>query len=197
MNENAVRQYEREKALFKYSSALERGDFETVATVLRDAESDPTLERMILEANEVYCTEQEVVMTEVDATLVRDLVQKYLPSAATSEEEMELPPITVSDVVARMQSDARLKTHVEREPKAVLERLRQAEVPLPENLSQRGVRELFQSLGLSLNQQFQKIFRDTAIFLSLGRQQGMARLAATRRQQKQGRGTSKREEGKS
>lgn len=48
------RQLEREKRLFSYSSALERGDFTTVAAILRDAEHDPLLAGMIAEVNAVY-----------------------------------------------------------------------------------------------------------------------------------------------
>lgn len=44
----------REKILFRYSSALERGDFETVSAVLREAEADPILERMLLEMDAVH-----------------------------------------------------------------------------------------------------------------------------------------------
>ncbi len=51
------RALERERILFRYSSALERGDFEAVADILRKAESDPVLEQKILEINEAYSAE--------------------------------------------------------------------------------------------------------------------------------------------
>ncbi|MBC7812099.1 MAG: SH3 domain-containing protein, partial [Burkholderiales bacterium] len=51
------RQLAREKALFRYTSALERGDFETVAAVLHEAENDAVLERMILEVNATLASE--------------------------------------------------------------------------------------------------------------------------------------------
>ncbi|GAC1448448.1 MAG: hypothetical protein PVSMB4_05600 [Ktedonobacterales bacterium] len=47
-----LRHLAREKALFRYYCALERGDFETVESVLAEAENDATLERLILELNE-------------------------------------------------------------------------------------------------------------------------------------------------
>ncbi len=50
---------EREKLLFRYSSALEDGDFETVSAVLRQAQADPQLERMLLELNQAYQDEPE------------------------------------------------------------------------------------------------------------------------------------------
>jgi len=54
-----ARQLVREKALYQYSSALERGDFEVVAAVLKEAEEDLVLERILLEVNEVYQAEME------------------------------------------------------------------------------------------------------------------------------------------
>ncbi|MBK8024139.1 MAG: SH3 domain-containing protein [Chloroflexi bacterium] len=45
------RNLEREKLLFRYSAALERGDFDTAAEVLRAAERDPALEAMLLDLN--------------------------------------------------------------------------------------------------------------------------------------------------
>jgi hypothetical protein len=54
-----ARQLAREKALYRYSSALERGDFEVVSSILEKAEEDPVLARMLLEVNEVYQAEME------------------------------------------------------------------------------------------------------------------------------------------
>jgi Domain of unknown function (DUF4349) len=45
---------EYEKILYRYSSALERGDFEAVAAILELAQADPELERMLLELNQAY-----------------------------------------------------------------------------------------------------------------------------------------------
>ncbi|MDR3576711.1 MAG: DUF4349 domain-containing protein [Anaerolineaceae bacterium] len=45
---------QREKLLYRYSSSLERGDFDTVAAVLQLAENDSALERMISEINQAY-----------------------------------------------------------------------------------------------------------------------------------------------
>jgi hypothetical protein len=52
-----ARQLAREKLLFRYSSALERGDFDTLAVILREAEADPTLEKMLAEMDAVYRAE--------------------------------------------------------------------------------------------------------------------------------------------
>jgi repressor of nif and glnA expression len=60
-------QLAREKALYRYSSALERGDFDTVVAVLREAQHDPVLERMLVEVHEEY-------EREYDATVQADEV---------------------------------------------------------------------------------------------------------------------------
>jgi len=54
MNDQTVR---RENLLFRYSTALELGDFDTIIAILQSAESDPVLERMILAVNEEYYRE--------------------------------------------------------------------------------------------------------------------------------------------
>ncbi|KAB2852370.1 MAG: hypothetical protein F9K46_19200, partial [Anaerolineae bacterium] len=41
----------REKLLFRYTNALERGDFATVEAILQEARHDAELERMIAEIN--------------------------------------------------------------------------------------------------------------------------------------------------
>lgn len=50
--------YTRERLVFRYVNALERGDLETVGVILEQAEQDAELERMILEVNDFYVLEQ-------------------------------------------------------------------------------------------------------------------------------------------
>lgn len=47
----------REKLLFRYSSAVQRGDFAVVAVILAEAERDPVLARQIAEIDAVYAAE--------------------------------------------------------------------------------------------------------------------------------------------
>jgi RNA polymerase sigma factor (sigma-70 family) len=54
-----ARLLEREKALYRYGSALERGDFDLVSRILQKAELDPELERLILEVNRAYLQEMD------------------------------------------------------------------------------------------------------------------------------------------
>jgi hypothetical protein len=178
---------EREKALFLYTSALESGDFETVERVLLDAEKDATLEKMILEVHEEYSAAEVNVEQTDAANVVRQLLHQYLPSGFSYPTESDPAPLTVSDVVARMQSDATTPDST-REAKHVAAQLlqkRQQDTLLPEKLNLPGVRQLFHQIGVSVSHQFEKWFKETAIFLSMGREQNMARMAAARRQQRQ------------
>lgn len=64
--------HEREKAIYLYINALERGDFEQVGEILKQAETDPELEKMIDEAHEVFAEEEELSEpTEEEQAFVR------------------------------------------------------------------------------------------------------------------------------
>jgi hypothetical protein len=170
---------DREKTLFLYTSALERGDLGAVANILYQAEQDAQLEQMILEVNEIYGRDDTAAVQDDAAALVRHLVSEHLPSATVTEEP--LLPLTVGQVASRMESDYRLTNPVRQELTAVATRLRQMETPLPGDLSKRGVMRFFNDLGISASQQLQKLFRETALLLSMRQQQGQS-LAAARRQ---------------
>lgn len=172
----------REKLLFRYTNALERGSFETMIEILEQAEQDPVLERMILEVNDAYVLEQQAALDAQEGALVRELVQAHLPSGDPEQVEIDLSPLTIADVVARIQSDFTLKKHVEREPKPAIVELQRSVDPLPADLNLRSIRKLFDGLGIRVSTSFERVFRETAIFLSLGHEQNRAQLAATRRQ---------------
>lgn len=174
---------QRERWLYSYFCALERGDFDSVAAVLCEAECDPALERMILEVNEGLIDEHTLIVADEEAELVRELIRQHLTSALPEEaEEIELPPLTVGDVVSRLQNDSDLWQQARREDASTIELLRRSDELLPENLSLRGVRHLFERLRVKATERFEELFREAAIFLSMGREQGIARLAAARRQ---------------
>lgn len=176
----------RERTLYRYMDAFERGDFENMARILHQAERDPELEEMIWEVQTAYLIEQEAERQENDIALVRQLLHKHLPSGLSATQIVEeIPPLTVSDVVARMQADEALKGPLKQELHEVVQQLRQSALPLPTNLGLQAIRTLFARLGIHASKQMQKLFSETALFLSAGRAQGMAQLAATRRQQEQ------------
>ena len=183
MCEQESRRVALEMAAYRYTRALEVGDHDTIAAILLEAEHDAELEQIILEINDALAAEMEDAVTREDVVLVRELARTYLPSGVPQEMEPSVPPLTVGDVIARIRTDATLRGEIEREVANLARQLHSNETPLPDDLSQRSVKQLLEQFGISVSARFQKLFRETAIFLSMGRNQGMARLAATRRQQ--------------
>jgi hypothetical protein len=172
----------REKMLLRYIVTLDKGDFETIAAILQLAETDAELEQMILEINDVYAAEIEEAAHAQDAAVVRELLHTHILSALP-ESATEPPPLTVGHVIARIHADAAQRGKVEREALAATRHHQTSDTPLPADLSVRGVSHLLQQLGIEVGRRFQDLFRETAILMRMGRNQGMARLAATRHQQ--------------
>lgn len=188
MNEQNSRKQHlaREKALHLYMDAFERNDFEVMSQVLAQAEQDENLETLIWEVHAAYAAEEEYEQREHEVEQVRQLLRQHLPSGLETPLTLEeMPPLTVSDVIARMQADEAVRGSVKQELLSVAQRLRQSNQALPEQLGLHGVRTLFAQLGVQASKQLHKLFSQTALFLTSGRQQGMAQLAATRRQHEQ------------
>lgn len=180
-------QLAREKTLYMYANALERGDFETLEIILEQAVHDLVLEQMIFELHDAYNDEQETAHAD-DAATVREIIREHLLSGLiTPDEDVEIPPLTVSDVCASLQTKAAIqgRSAGEVDVKALTEQLRQNQTPLPEELTGRKLRQFFAQLGISVSDRFQDIFREAAIFLSVSREQDLARLSAARRQSRQ------------
>lgn len=179
-------QLARERVLYQYANALERGDFEIIEKILDEATCDTDLEQMIFELHEAYQDEQESAHAD-DAARVRELIRAHLPSglAISEDKVLEVPPLTVGDVCASLQTKAAIHGGDAREVKSFTEQLRQSEAPLPDELTGRKLRQLFAQLGVSVSERFQELFREAAIFLSMSREQDMARLSAARREPRQ------------
>lgn len=68
MTEQQITRFQRlarEKAIYCYTTALDNGDLDTIATVLQQAERDPELEQMILEIHRAYAPEDDFVSVPV------------------------------------------------------------------------------------------------------------------------------------
>lgn len=189
--EEKINQTAREKNLFLYASALERGDLKTTQSMLERAQSDAKLEAMIRQMHELEIAEESASEHETIAVQVRDLLAQHLPSARilsahdVLESEDDLPPVTVADVASRLQSDA-ASGLVQRRvlglaSSALWQRLQNLREPLPEQFNARSLAQFFEKLGVQCNEKFQDAFGDTAQLLQMGRQQNRAQLAATRR----------------
>lgn len=175
--------FDYEKTVLRYIVALEKGDLDTVTAILQMAEQDDELEQMLLDINDIEATEIDGATHAQDAAIVRELVQTYLLSTIP-EVPPELPPLTVGSVIARIHADAAaLRVHVEPGALTATHSHQMIDTLLPVDLSLRSVRQLLEQLGVKAGRRFQDLFRETALFMRMGRNQGMARLAATRRQQ--------------
>lgn len=89
-----------EMLLFRYSSALGRGDFDAIAAVLREAEHDPALEAMIVEMNEAYAAEQTERFNHTNYKEIPMLVPIY--ENRTTSRSQSLLLIAAITVVAVM-----------------------------------------------------------------------------------------------
>ncbi len=175
----------REKAVFLYFRALERGDHETIARIWKQAESDEKLEAMIYEGHQLEIAEVEAQERETAAqTLVGALENAFPGKVLQSPEPVfhEVPPLTVADVAARLQTDESAQGNLISVPadRSALQQLSQMrDENLPARLTPRHLKNLFAQLGLQTTQRFQEQFKEAAVFLRIGRGQS-AYLAATR-----------------
>jgi hypothetical protein len=106
-----------------------------------------------------------------------------LQSAFLDEAEVEAVierPLTVGDVVARLQADRKIALSDQEAGRKLLG----SGVELPEEITTRTISELARGIGVAASEQFWRVFRDAAIMLGLGQSHAQARLAAAREQQK-------------
>ncbi len=88
-----------EQLLFRYSSALERGDFSAVADVLREAERDPLLEQLLLDINTVYAAEVPDRFNHTNPKEVPMIASLYQRPAPRSLPWLSLPLIAALALV--------------------------------------------------------------------------------------------------
>lgn len=163
----------RQKAIQRYVTALDNGNFDDVLIVLEEATKDPILDQMIVEVDRAIEQEEGLSQFAKDANFVQDLVQKHFNNVELPEDDRQ---ITVSDVAARMQADRSVPTS----DQEIHRHLLKLTTPLPEILNIQAIRRLASNLQIDASEKFWRIFRDTAIMLGIGR--GQARMAAARKQ---------------
>lgn len=112
---HSKQQLAREKALYLYGNALERGDFATVESVLREAEADPVLERMLaawdeallqqietdrtLEGKQLTNSEaQATVYSQSDAAAVAIVRQQFHHHVEEHHLDRYIPPDETKDL---------------------------------------------------------------------------------------------------
>lgn len=169
--------FERERALYIYSRALEEGDFDVMARIHELAERDPVLERQLAELEEAEAAHLPELALSEDAELVRGLLQRYLTAA---EDPVEPAPLTVGEVAGKLL----LERRVAPKDAAALAQLQGQAAEVPARLGLSAVRRLGEGLGVGASEHFWRLFREAALLLGVGhsRQEG---FAAARRQQAQ------------
>jgi hypothetical protein len=78
---------QRVQVLHRYMCAMESGDVDTIATVLRQAEHDDALEHMILEVNEVYQQEDHTIVRPADVALAQQHLFTAIPALKAAGTE--------------------------------------------------------------------------------------------------------------
>lgn len=154
----------------QYIHALDSGDLDNIEQILQTAQHDAELDSLISKVNEEYASELGLTPLAKTSLKVQEFLEKYF----TQEEiVIDLQPLTVGDVAARMTSNQEL-------PKAYRElgkSLVNNSLILPEWLSLQAVRQIGAKLKL-VDERFLRAFRDTALQMVMGR--GQAQMAATR-----------------
>ena len=154
----------------QYIHALDSGDLDNIEQILQTAQHDAELDRLIGKINEEYASELGLTPLAKTSLKVQEFLEKYF-----TQEEMavDLQPLTVGDVAARMTGDQELpKAHRELGKSLINNPL-----VLPEWLSLQAVRQIGAKLIL-FDERFLRAFGDSALLLMMGR--GQAQMAATR-----------------
>jgi hypothetical protein len=91
---------DRERALYRYHLALQRGDFAAVAAILREAESDPELARMVLALNAALEAEEAAGLPSPALSPLRSTNGQRPPGAPIQEDY----PMTFTTLASPAQS---------------------------------------------------------------------------------------------
>jgi hypothetical protein len=99
MNEQLTPDAQRHlQILQRYMLAMESGDIDSMAIVLREAEQDRTLENMLFEVNDFYQQEDHTIAEAADITLAQQFLQSTIPAMRENESSMEAAHSPISNV---------------------------------------------------------------------------------------------------
>jgi hypothetical protein len=87
------------QVLQRYMLAMESGDIDSMAIVLREAEQDRTLENMLLEVNDFYQHEDHTIVEAADITLAQQLLLHTIPVRRENETSLGASTHTSSSKV--------------------------------------------------------------------------------------------------
>jgi len=171
---------EHDRAIYDYVNGMDNADIDAVEAVIEQALYDPELARIVGEVNAAYRDEMGLVTHNVDAQVVRQLLQEHMPTGFKSSPDKDIwEPLTVSIVVTRMLVERRVGD----EDRKASKQLRGSSVQVPQSPSRLEIATLASQLGVRASERFWRSFRETAIMLALGRSHNEALQAAARRKQ--------------
>jgi hypothetical protein len=171
----------------RYLDALDAADVDALAALWEQATTNPELERVLGESTDGLADEDGPSPAwQADAARVRMLLRQHLPSAFANLTD--LPPLTVRDVAARLQSDSILRARLSTGDQMANSRLLADATPIPEELGLPQFEKWQTTLGVSASPHYWRSFRQAAVLLAMGRCQQAGELAAARRAGKAPRG---------
>ena len=89
MNEQLTPDAQRHlQVLQRYMLAMESGDMDSMAIVLREAEQDRTLENMLFEVNDFYQQEDHTIAEAADITLAQQFLHSTIPALRDNESSV-------------------------------------------------------------------------------------------------------------
>jgi hypothetical protein len=164
----------------RYLDALDACDVAALAELWEQAAGNPHLEQVLGELTDGLAVEEGPSPAwESDADQVRALLRRHLPSGFPNEAP--LPPLTVRDVAARLQSESTLGKRLSDSDHAANARLLADTTLIPEELGLPHFEKWQTTLGVSASSHYWCAFRQTAVLLAMGRCQQACELAAARR----------------
>jgi hypothetical protein len=164
----------------RYLDAFDAGDGAALAEMWERAVMNPQLEKVLNELTDGLAIGGGLDPAwHADAERIRGLLREHLPSAFPSGTE--LPPLTVGDVVARLQSGSLLGARLSAADNSVNGRLRADLTPVPEDLGLPHFEKWTSSFGINASPHYWRAFRQAAVLLLMGRCQQAGELEAARR----------------
>lgn len=164
-----------------YMDALDAGDWDALASLWADAETDAELERLLCQVSEDLAAEEEPSPGwRADAKAVEELLRRCMPSAVRAVEPVEPGPLTAGDVAARIAGDDEFLCRLDSDGRQVNAKLLADPTPLPPQLGMRQLEQWTAGLPVQAGPGYWRVFRHVAVLLAMARARRTSALLAAR-----------------
>jgi hypothetical protein len=178
-------QRSREMILERYVGAYDRGDWDEISEILKQALFDPDLDKLLNEVDATLYTEAGLPALKESVEMIRTLLHQHLPSAFAFEPPAE-EPITVDQVAQRIEGDRLKGKRISAQDIVVNRELTKSKVDLPRSVTPDSLRDLAHQLSVKASESYWEMFRRAALALRMARETQRVSLAAARRQRSKG-----------